>query len=121
MYDQVGGLGSACAANVNRLKRPSASCGSLREREGDPVGLGLHMARDHVLQRQREGREHDEREQAERNRLGVPHPAAPPGDPRDEERAGDREERVPGDALEDVLARVVAELVRDHDLLLVER
>src|SRR4051812_15342751 len=82
--------------------------GVVRERESDPVGLGLHVPRDDVLQRERERREHHERQQAQRDRLGIPHPAAPLGDPRDQKRARDREERVPGDALEDVLARVVA-------------
>src|SRR6187200_2718291 len=95
--------------------------GVLRERERHPVGLGLHVARDHVEHRRGENRKDDQREQAERHGLWVPHPAAPPRHPRDYEGTRDGEERVPADALPEVLARVMPELVGNDDLLLVQR
>ena len=83
--------------------------------ERPPVRFGLHVPRDRVLQREREQVEHDDREQCERHRLRHPHAAAAARDPRDEERPGEREQRVPADVLPDVLRLEMPELVRDHD------
>src|SRR5256885_5554651 len=59
-----------------------------------PVRLGLQVARDDVLQRQRDELEHDVDEDRERNRHGHAHPTAPPGGAREQVREREREERI---------------------------
>ena len=85
-----------------------------------PVRLPLHVARDHVVDGQREQVEAPRRRAAKAARGRVRHPAAAACDARSATLPAARR-RVPGDALEEVVARVVGDLVREHRLHLVVR
>ena len=94
---QDGGFGLVEVVGTNARKSCRAAAGSCVALERRPVGLGLHVACDRVLQRQREQAEHDEHEQRERHRLGDA-PSRRGGASR--ARSGtprEREERVPAD------------------------
>ena len=90
----------------------------VRRAQCHPVGLCLHVPADRVLQREREQLEDDEHEEREGNRLRLSHPTAPPRRAREQVRPREGEERVPADVLPDVVAREVAELVREDHLQL---
>ena len=87
----------------------------VRRAERRPVRLGLQVARDDVLQRQRDELQDDVDEDRERDRLGHSHPAASPRREREQVREREGEERVPADRLPDVVVREMAELVREHE------
>ena len=112
-----GRVGSSSVVGTKRRKRfrrPSDRASSAAPSSPPPPPCA---ARSRSATAARES-EHDEREQRERHRLRLPHSAAPARRSRDQERAGEREQRVPADVLPDVVAREMAELVRDHDLQL---
>ena len=77
------------------------------------------MPPDHVQEGQGEKLEDDDHEERERDRPRLVHASAPPGDARDDEDAWDSQERVPRQELPDVAARVVRELVGEHEANLV--
>ena len=103
---------TSCAKPTNR---PRAAAGITRRLERLPVGLGLHPPADPALGRRERELDHGDDEQRERHRRGLAHAAAPPRRPHQHPRAGKREEREPGERLRDVVARVVADLVREDD------
>jgi hypothetical protein len=81
-----------------------------------PVRLGFHAAGDPRLGGRGGELERDDDEQPERDRLGPSHATATARRAGDEIRPGQREQRVPGEALREVVARVVSELVCHHDV-----
>ena len=116
---QPGGSGSP-SRRLREAEHDALERGGIaRHLERLPVGLGLHPPRDVVRERRRRELEDRDDEQRERNRLRRAHAAAPARRPHEDPRAGDREEREPAEALREVPLRVVRELVREHDLLLV--
>ena len=97
------------------MDEEGARCaGVLRRFERHPVRLRLHPAADDVDDRLRSHAECHEREERDGHRLSLAERAAPARRQRDQERAGHGEECVPADALPDVLARVVRDLVGQH-------
>ena len=106
---------------LERLEESARSGRIVRRSQRTPVGLGFVPARHDVLERRDEQPGDRQHEEDERQIDRIPHPAAPPGGEGGEPEGRQCDERGPADSLDDVTAAHVAELVRDHGVLLAAR
>jgi hypothetical protein len=83
--------------------------------EGDPIGLGFQLPRDSVVERAQQETPRDQGQQRERHRPRLVETATPPCQPGDSAEEREQQEGEPGNALPDVLACVVSELMGHHD------